>query len=496
MLKKSGMTIFKLFIVVIVTGLLSGCSSTMPPTIEDPKEVLLNIVLPGNPQPDQANVTAALEKALKAELNIKLKFSSIPWNDYADTVKIMATSGEGIDIFWTYPELLGSLMTSNSVAVLDSALKTVGKDLTANIPAEYWAPVKAKGKIFAVPSVALGTGQGFFKRIIRKDLREKYGLPEIKTLQDLNNFYAAVLENDPGIIPLALGPNMQPNNVVGYTKAVYTRGLPNGLGIDMETMKAINVFESPDFKLGCTIFRNWYLNKYISKDLLLIKDEYAPFKEGKAASCNGDLYRFNEMSKALTTIPGAKVEFAKVYTGTDAYQEVTTWNFLSIAAHSKQIEKALAFINWIQKNQANYDLMTLGIKGIHYVEKDGLISYPTGIDAANSPYSPYEWIWQNPKYMKAKISDVPDFLQMLKSYDSDVNTRFKGMGFLFDTSNVKTEIAAIDGLATELMVPLVNGVVDPAIVLPQLQKKAKAAEIDKVVDEAQKQLDAFMAAQK
>jgi putative aldouronate transport system substrate-binding protein len=480
-----------------VTSAASG-SGAEAATTQTLDEVTLNIVLPGDPQPDQATVTAALEEAMKSDLNVKLNYSSIPWNDYAQKVKIMTASSEGIDIFWTYPELLGSLITSNSVAPLDDALAKAGQDLVAQIPSQYWPPVKTGGKTYAVPAAALGTSQGYQSVIVRKDLREKYGLSEIKSMDDLNNFYAAVLKNENGaIIPRAVGPNMNPNNVAGGFKPFYQRGLPSGVIIDMATMKAVNAFEQPEFKQGCDIQRDWYTKGYITKDVLSVKDERAPFYSGKAASENGDVYEYNTAIAKLSAIPGAQVEFVLILTSSAAYQETTTWNFQSVAAGSPNVERAVAFINWVQKSQANYDLMTLGVKDKHYVEDgNGVVSYPEGVDASKPPYNPYEWIWQNPAYMKTKKTDAQGFLDMLKHNDDAVTVKFSGMGFLFDPTPVKTEVAALSSLSADLMAPVVNGVADPAKFIPQLDQKAKDAGIDKVIAEVQKQLDAFVATQK
>jgi putative aldouronate transport system substrate-binding protein len=455
-------------------------------------QVTLNIVFPGDPQPDQASVNAAIEKAVKDELNVKLNYTYVPWDDYATKVKVMTSTGGNVDILWTHPELLAQLISSNSVAALDDAIAKVGKDLKANIPDYYWPVVQVKGKTYGVPAAQIGTAAGYATFTVRKDLREKYGLPEIKTLDDMLAFYAAVKKNNPEIIPLSQSNTSFDLNF----KEEFVRGLPSGVGIDMNTMKAENMLDTPAYKKGLDFHRELFNKGYISKDVLSIKDFRAAFAAGKAASVIGDLPEYNINARTASAIPGAQVEFVRIQITPKVFQEVTTWNYQSIAAGSKNIERAVAFLNWFQKNQQNYDLLTLGVEGKHYVIKDGAVNFPAGVDPAKPPYLPFEWIWQNPKFMKSKGTDVKGFFEAYKDYDKDVTLRFPAMGFLFDSSTIKTEVASLDSVNAEYGTVLKSGTADVDKVLPQFKEKMKQAGIDKAVAEVQKQLDAFVASKK
>jgi putative aldouronate transport system substrate-binding protein len=67
--------------------------------------------------------------------------------------------------------------------------------------------------------------------------------------------------------------------------------------------------------------------------------------------------------------------------------------------------------------------------------------------------------------------------------------RSKALGFGFDPTPVKTEYAAVTNVVTQYKMPLETGSVDPDKVLPEFISKLKAAGIDKVIAEKQKQLD-------
>lgn len=67
------------------------------------------------------------------------------------------------------------------------------------------------------------------------------------------------------------------------------------------------------------------------------------------------------------------------------------------------------------------------------------------------------------------------------------------LGFAFDPTPVKTEMANVTNVIKELGYPLINGMIDPATTLPDFQQRLKDAGMDKIVAEAQAQIDAWKA---
>ena len=469
----------------------SAAAEPATPAPEVLKEVTLNIVFPGDPPPDQATVTAALEAATKDELNIKLNYTFIPWNDYATKATVMAVAGENIDILWTHPALLSQMFTSSSLAVLDESIAKFGPDLIKNIDKKYWPPVTIKGKIYGVPAAQLGTSGPQLPLTVRKDLRIKYGLPEIKTPKDFEAFLAAVVKNDPDLLPYATGPS---NGAVlkGKWFADGGGGLPLGITIDMKENKVKAFYDYPDYMDQYVASREWLNKGYISKEVLSLKDFRAPFLEGKAASVIGDIFEFNFNSLKLAGAPGVELEFVRLGIGPGWWQGVTTWNFQSIVASSKNIDRAVMFLNWVQKDQKNYDLMTLGVEGKDYLIKDGMINLPEGVDPAKPPYAPYEWIWYQPKYIKDRSTYVKGFSDMYRKYDDVVDFVWKGQGFTFDSSTVKDKVAAMSSVSAEYANALGSGIIDPVKFVPEYVDKLKKAGVDDVKAEVQKQVDAWL----
>ena len=69
----------------------------------------------------------------------------------------------------------------------------------------------------------------------------------------------------------------------------------------------------------------------------------------------------------------------------------------------------------------------------------------------------------------------------------------RAMGFTWDATNVKTEIAACTNVLNQYRMSLECGMVDPNSILPEFQKALEDAGIDKIIKEKQAQLDAWSA---
>ncbi len=62
-----------------------------------------------------------------------------------------------------------------------------------------------------------------------------------------------------------------------------------------------------------------------------------------------------------------------------------------------------------------------------------------------------------------------------------------------NTDAIKTEIASCEAVTTEYLESLAMGAVDLEKTIPELLSKLKAAGSDKIIEEAQKQIDAWKA---
>jgi putative aldouronate transport system substrate-binding protein len=105
------------------------------------------------------------------------------------------------------------------------------------------------------------------------------------------------------------------------------------------------------------------------------------------------------------------------------------------------------------------------------------------------------WMFGNTFVNFLDVSENPKKAQMFLDYNAK-SLPLKSLGFDFDISSLKNEVTAIKNVYAEFMPGMETGSVDPAVEMPKALAKFKAAGIDKVVAEAQKQYDAWLTANK
>jgi putative aldouronate transport system substrate-binding protein len=136
------------------------------------------------------------------------------------------------------------------------------------------------------------------------------------------------------------------------------------------------------------------------------------------------------------------------------------------------------------------------VKGKHWVFTDeaaGVVGFPTGTSAANSKWNPNtDWMFGN--QFNAYYRDSYDAKQKRWQAEAEVNktaVTSKAIGFAMDISPVKTQVATISAAIGQYRPQVINGLADPDKSLSNLLKRMDGAGMNKLMTEAQTQLDAF-----
>ena len=69
-------------------------------------------------------------------------------------------------------------------------------------------------------------------------------------------------------------------------------------------------------------------------------------------------------------------------------------------------------------------------------------------------------------------------------------------GFSYDSSNVKTEITAVQNVLDKYVATIYSGMSDPTTTVDAFNKELESAGINVIIEDVQKQLDNWSAAQK
>lgn len=487
---------------VMLTTILTGCgkkTTTTPSSTESNKltEVPLTIYVAGDKPKLQEEVDKYISEQTKGELNIKLTTKYIPWGDYSSQMKLKAAAGEEFDIFLSFfTDLPGQISRKSALDITDLIAKD-GGDLKKNISGDLWKSVTSTdGKIYGIPSAYPMTGmnRGF---LVRKDLREKYNLPEITDIASMENFFTTIKGKEPSIIPILcgnLGMLTADKTLIDHYQ--YTFGA--GMAIDV-TQKPYKVVDAATLPLTLTIRaenQKALTNGWFEKDFLTDTDRDGKFIQGKAASMPGDLFNITDRQNALTkNVPGAELELAIINKEGKWYGTDPVNNFGVISSTSKNPERAVMFMNWMRKSKENWNMFMLGKPGVTYTESGDKVKVPEGTAPADK-YSPCPWFAQQTDYMKFYDTDPQSYIDALTFWNKLKIEPSALSTFVYSNKNVLSEDAAVAKVQTEEGIPVTMGLLSKESDIKKYNDDLYKAGMKKLITDAQTQLDVYMATQK
>ena len=169
----------------------------------------------------------------------------------------------------------------------------------------------------------------------------------------------------------------------------------------------------------------------------------------------------------------------------------------SIAQNSENPEKTMEVLDYIYGSSEIMNLLNWGEQDKDYVIEDadnGIINFPEGITSDNAGYN-LNLGWELPNQFIAYkwTGSDPQLWEKMEEFNGSAKSS-KAVGFLFDSSNCSSEIAALSNIVKQYSGALYSGSGDPDELIPELLEALDDAGINEVIQAKQEQLDAFLAA--
>lgn len=483
-----------------------SASPSSEPKALDPYEVVM--VYPDAPQKDQGAVQDAMNGYLKTaypELNVSVKLNPIDWASWGDKTNLMMASGDKFDLLFTAGWLgYETQVNKGGLLPLDDLLAQYGPDIEA-VEKDYHDAARRQGKIYGIHThQELGNQQGI---AFNKELADKYkfDLSVLKSgsLKDLEPMLKTIKENEPGVTPF-VGPAWPLDAYFGSSSMDEVTG---GFGIDVSTdasnYTVTSKYEMPRFKELASLTRSWFLAGYINKDgMTQGLDIWPKFKAKKAFATMADMEivadsNIGEPKPMPNRSAQTGIEIVQVPMNTDRLQTgKLTATMQAISKTSEDPARAMMLLNLFFKDQKLLALFNFGIEGTHYVLKDGQVALPDG-KTQDSVGFYHDIMWQigNQMLNYTRQGEDPNKYKNYESFNRLIAQKQSRLfGFVFDSEPVKNELISIESVKKEFEDGIKSGQLDPEKSLPKFIEKLKAAGSDKVVAEAQKQVDAWRAA--
>jgi putative aldouronate transport system substrate-binding protein len=457
------------------------------PSTEKPTELTVAFPFFGQAPKDMSLVQDEINKITQKKINATVKLLPIGFGDWQQQTNLMFSSGESLDLLptiWNYP----SLVSKGQFIPLDELLQKHGQGIIQEVDSTYLEAAKVNGVIYAVPT--LRDMASSFGIAMRKDLLDKYKIDtsQIKRFEDIEGVLKTIKAGEPDLSPLvtSVGSSLlsqyQPYDMLGDQLGV----LPN---FDND-LKVVNLYESDEYARDLQTVRKWYEEGLILKDAATNKTtQYDLIRSNKAFAY---LLRVQPLTFTGETQNNGQPMEVVTFSEPVATTSTITNAMWGIASNSETPDKAMEFLNLMYSDKEIINLLIWGIEGKHYEVKTGnLIGFPEGVDAQTSGYFiNLGWLFGNQflSYVWDGPGVDPDIWEKMKEFNKSA-VKSKALGFSFDSSSVKTEVANVGNAITQYSMPLETGSVDPEKVLSEFNKKLKTAGIDKIIAEKQKQLD-------
>ncbi|WP_238649938.1 ABC transporter substrate-binding protein [Paenibacillus piscarius] len=467
--------------------------------VDTSQPVTLKMIFVGPKPVDYDQVFGEINKKLKEKINATLEGEFLDWSDWAQKYPLKLAANEDFDMIYA----------ANWAGYNDQALKGGFLELTDEMLQKYtpmtwkampevgWGQAKVNGKLYMVPQ---NRGETVEKLILyREDLRKKYNLPEINSPESYANYLKTVAEKEKGITPFVPETgdwklhNLDRILLKQQTEwNLFDLDLPMGFKLDDPTGKVFNLYETPEFKELVYYYKDLAEHNAWSKSALNSKlDHQQEFKAGKAASITHNLGTLGALITDMRE-KNSPYELALADINPDKKKSVavSTQNGVAIHSTSKNPERALMMIDLLQNDKELHDLVMNGITAVHY--------NPVGDDKftnaeKNANYTGFSnWGFNSP-LNRDNASFPAEATTLTDKWEGEVY-HYPLETFVFDNSKVKTEVANVGNVMLQYGIPLEYGTVkDVDAGLAKLQQQVKAAGIDTIIAEVQRQIDEFLA---
>lgn len=466
-------------------------------------------------------VLKKFEEETKDTLNTKVDFN---WTtDHKQEMPLKYTAKEQVDL--TFDAYWQNLAKNKSDGVYADVSGYFENDaypgLKKAFPSDLLDLVREEdGAIYSIPLVQINGGnqaQGF---IVDGDLREKYKLPEVKDEATFKQYLDTLYENaeTEGLTSVMSMWGIGWNQYLGKMNERLAENIVTVNNFDIQISedgkKVEGILGIGDDADAAKDFHGEFQGKnYLHDRYKVLADEYGKYVDPQALS--GETSATAKTAGEycfLTEWPGKKATWEadgknpelyiinkEMNEGSGVvYNDMTTANnFLVVPSYSKNIDRTMAFLNWVYASQENWDLWNYGIEGEDFeIDTDNpMVIKP--LNPANKYTFPTYEMTDNMTYTRID-SSVGDYATKIYEFCLD-QKNFEGnplAGFSFDAGATPALKQANASYSTTLgdyqawfACGLYEGKFDEKYAEFQ-QKSEKDAKV--VKEELEKQVQAFL----
>lgn len=457
-----------------------------------------------------------LNKILTEKVNAELQIYFISWTDYLSNYNLTLAQMDGtVDLVGTASDWLDAWPNAKNGAFLELSedmLKTYAPKTWESVPAEDWEMCKYNGEIYLMPedNYAQWTNHGF---IYRLDWAKEAGLTDgVKSWEDMTTYFKYVKEAYPDIIPWDSNGDSYVQLSSGWIAShsdfvpvdgINAGGMWGGTREDLYTLYSPFVTDTDSLVEFAKMMKEWdeigvWQTDVLNNKASTNRDDYrvgTVAAEQHHTQTWTDLVSHTAANKIYDDDPDAESGF--FYFGEETGNVTAlsiTHGAMAVSAGSKNPERALMVYDLLRNDPECYKLLCYGIEGVSYeITEDGLRDTPDGYnnDTDNINGTTNFWWGRNDDLeIRAADRDWDKIDALYDEYDS-IKIEYPYGQFVAEVDNIKSQISNINEIHTNYMKQIAYGKYQGTAeeIVAEYQEALKAAGIDEVTAELQRQFD-------
>lgn len=489
------------------------------------EEVTIQLWLAGvGKQKDSDEVWEAFNEKLQEYVpNTTVEISVFSTAEYKEKYPQMLASGEEVDLAWTAPWGTGRSQDQDTadgnILALDELLEEYGQGIIESLGEDVldmhryldgnlyyiisWQGLYDGVHAFRMPSeltaLAGETWVEDTQAAVTKWYSEEWTAENHQAVFDqFDKYFAALKEADklysgyqPGYCFSGWNLDTGLDDTIPITQSV---GVQRG----DDTFTVVDAVQSDQFRLVAENEADFYLKGYIRSDIASLDSSSLSFVTNGEYTPNTTVlychYALTESDRnKIEKAAGVDVEFIQVEENGKLAKGTNTSMVIPYCADEP--ERAMMVLNAIYTEPELYQLLVYGIEGKHYTDNgDGSITTSYGsTPTSDSDYGIEKWRIGTCLNALPTQDDSPNYYQEMAELEKTAYIS-PLINFVFETSEVADVIAALKAVDDEYS-PMIKGGYtgnDWEETLDQWITERKAAGVDTLIEEYQKQLDAYI----
>ena len=435
----------------------------------------------GTPADDFDQAVSQISDYAEEKIGVRIDVKIAGWADYDTKMNNIINTGEYFDLMFVNNTNYTKFVNLNALENITDLVQSETPDLYNFIPADLWEGAKIHGNVYAVPTYKDSSLTQFW--MLDDTYVQKYGIDVdgIKDYATLNDALQTIKEGEgKSVYPMQLAQGSTFNGFFNNYDGLASGLQPIGVKYDDASRKVVCTLEQDDIMDGLNWLHKWYQDGIINPDANVVTDggKGSIFGSAQGWPAAATTWAFNAGIEKydLTQV------FGPLYT-----TETIQGSMNAISANSKYKTEALKVLQLMNTDPKFRDMCAYGTEG-NYMEyaEDGTVQKLRD-----------DWNW--PSYtqgtffiLSTQADGDPDAWNQVKEQNESA-TSSTCLGFALDVTNIQNEIANCNTVWDKYKNDLLTGASDPATAVPACIEELKAAGLDTVIEEAQKQVDEFFA---